>query len=485
MRLSLLRLRWRLMLTYVLLIVGGFGALALVAGQQISQTVSVDFKKHLEINALLMASLLHEPVEVLHEGRVTQEDALIQELANLGAGTDYQLVLLDPKGKTWLDSMGAIPEENRSGLPEVATALKQEVIHVLRENERGIPTFYTAAAVIDHDHTIGIVHLSVPAAQLQAQINSYWFILGAGVVMMSLIALSASIWLSRSLTNPLLRLRHSALKLATGDFEERFTEQRQDEIGELAKSLNYMADEIQAMLNEQRAFASHVSHELRTPLSKIELRAELLDDDELDEAMSKQYINEIRQEVYRLNGLIDDLIWLSRFEANRVTRGKELYDPVRLAKSMLRELEPTANARQIEMNLEPLQQLPPIQANRNHLQIVFRNLLDNALKYTPDGGQVKWLLKQDDDQLHATVSDTGCGIAKEDLPHISKRFFRTDKSLYGEEQGIGLGLSLVRLVVEFYGGQLQISSPGLGRGTTVDVWWPFEEDIGDWADAAY
>ena len=142
---------------------------------------------------------------------------------------------------------------------------------------------------------------------------------------------------------------------------------------------------------------------------------------------------------------------------------------------MMRELEPKATARQIEMKLEPSQALPTIQANRNHLHIVFRNLLDNAIKYTPDGGKVKWLLKQQDNKLHATVSDTGRGIAKEDLPHIGKRFFRTDKARTREVKGIGLGLSLVRLVVEFYGGQLKISSPGLGQGTTVEVWWPFKQ----------
>jgi signal transduction histidine kinase len=462
------------MLTYIVLIVVGFGGLALFAGQQISNGLKQGFESRLEVEALLMASALHESVEGVHEGEAS-EKLIINQLATLAATLNVDAALLDSEGNTWFSSTEAVSQEDLSALPEVAAAVNQKVLLDLRPNEEGTPTLYAAGAVVDHDQPIAIVHLSVPAAQVQDEINSRWLTLAVGVVVMTLIALFTSLWLSRSLTQPLSRLRNSALKLAKGDFSERFREQRRDEIGELAKSLNYMADEVQAMLDEQRAFASNASHELRTPLTTIGLRTELLRSGELDEATVERYINEIDQEVGRLNGLVDDLIWLSRFEANRVTRGEELLDPVRLAKFMLRELEPKASSRQIEMKLEPSQALPPIQANRNHLHLVFRNLLDNAIKYTPDGGQVKWLLKQEDDKLHATVSDTGRGIAEEDLPHIGKRFFRTDKARTRSVGGIGLGLSLVRLVVEFYGGQLKISSPGLGQGTTVDVWWPFQQ----------
>jgi len=141
---------------------------------------------------------------------------------------------------------------------------------------------------------------------------------------------------------------------------------------------------------------------------------------------------------------------------------------------MLREQEKKAATREIEMTLSAPSELPSIQANQNHLQVVFRNLLDNAIKYTPNGGKVQWELHQQEGQLHAIIRDTGRGIAPEELSHIGKRFFRSDKARTRQVQGIGLGLSLVRLIVEFYGGELKIDSAGLGKGTTVEVWWPFE-----------
>ena len=325
MKTNVYGLRWRLMLTYILLIVVGFGGLALFAGQQLSDALKESFASRIKVQALLMGNGLYEWVERVDEGEVSQK-RLINHLATLPVDPGAEVMLLDSQGKTWLNTTEAMPQEDLSALPEVAAALKQEQEQVVDfRNQAGTSMLYAAAPVLDDNEVIAVMHLSVPMDQVQRDINSRWLTLGVGVVVMTLIALVTSLWLSRSLTHPLSRLRNSALKLAKGDFSERFTEQRRDEIGELAKSLNYMANEVQGMLDEQRAFASNASHELRTPLTTIGLRTELLRSGELDEATAERYINEIDQEVGRLNGLVDDLIWLSRFEANRVTLGKEQF----------------------------------------------------------------------------------------------------------------------------------------------------------------
>ena len=469
---KLYSLRWRLMLTYVILIVVGFGSLALFAGQQISVALTTDFERHLETEALLVASALHEPLEKLDEGEFSTAQ-VVRSLKGLSTQTNAYLILLDIKGNVLLDQMGNVPDVELSQTDEVKAAQSRNVVHQLRNN-RGEATLNTAAPIVDDDRILGLVHLSVPAAQVQNDIYQRWLILAAGVGVMTLLALLASLWLSSSLTRPLSELRQTALELANGDLSKRFPKQRYDEIGKLANAFNYMADEVQSMINEQRAFASNASHELRTPLTTIALRLELLRDEVLDEATTDRYLEEMEGEITRLNGLVEDLIWLSRFEANRVERGQAQTDPIRFAKAILREQEKKANAREIEVNLIAPTPLPAIEANRNHLQVVFRNLIDNAIKYTPNGGQVEWELHEQEGQLHAIVRDTGRGIAPEDLPHIGKRFFRSDKARTRKVQGIGLGLSLVRLIVEFYGGTLKIDSAGLGKGATVEVWWPFE-----------
>lgn len=104
--------------------------------------------------------------------------------------------------------------------------------------------------------------------------------------------------------------------------------------------------------------------------------------------------------------------------------------------------------------------------------IVFRNLLNNALKYTPDGGRITWHIQAADKAIHHTISDTGQGIAADDLPLVFDRFYRVDKSRSREVSGVGLGLSLVRMIVEFYGGTVRLDSEGIGQGTTAYVTWP-------------
>ncbi len=473
---QLYSLRWRLMLTYVILIVVGFGSLALFAGQQISSALTADFESHLETEALLVASALHEPLEKLVKNEFSEKQ-VAQQLKNLSIQSRAYLILLDTTGNVWLDSAGNVPDIELSQSDEVIAAQSNGVIHVLRNNEEGNATLYTAAPIVDDDEILALIHLAVPATEIQNEINRRWSILGLGVGLMALLALLTSVWLSSSLTRPLSELRQTALELANGDLSKRFPKQRYDEIGKLANAFNYMADEVQSMINEQRAFASNASHELRTPLTTIALRLELLRSDDLDEATADRYMEEMEEEITRLNGLVEDLIWLSRFEANRVERGKGQTDPIRFARAMLREQEKKAATRQIEMTLTAPNELPAIEANRNHLQVVFRNLLDNAIKYTPNGGKVEWELYQQERQLYAIVRDTGRGIAAEELEHIGKRFFRSDKARTRQVQGIGLGLSLVRLIIEFYGGTLKIDSAGADQGTTVEVWWPFEHEV--------
>jgi len=240
----------------------------------------------------------------------------------------------------------------------------------------------------------------------------------------------------------------------------------------LGQTFNHMAEQVEAMLLEQKAFASNASHELRTPLTTIRLRSEALREGNLDEATTKQYIAEIDDEVARLGRLVNDLIQLSRFDSGRAEVGNELIDPVRLGRSLCQQMEKMAGSKHILLNFEAPAQLPPIQANQSHLRIVLQNLLGNALKYTPEGGQVTWRLSLDDGYLRSEIHDSGVGLSPEDIPHLFERFYRADKAHTRATGGTGLGLPLAKSIVEFYNGRIQIHSEGTGQGTTATVWWP-------------
>lgn len=272
-------------------------------------------------------------------------------------------------------------------------------------------------------------------------------------------------------------LQRAMQRLAEGDLETRLPEERAGDLSRLASTFNEMAVKIQAQVDDERAFASHVAHELQTPLTSIRLRSEALRKGIGDPELARQTIIEIDEEVMRMANLVNDLILLSRFEAGRAEPGHEQVDPERLARALLKELVPWAEGRGVNLDVEILDDLPTIEASLNHLRVVFRNLLENAIKYTPAGGRVTWRLWAEDGTLRTELIDTGQGIATEDMPHLFERFYRADSGRGRLVPGTGLGLSLTHSIINTYSGRIDIHSPGPGQGTTVNVWWPVGESV--------
>lgn len=467
-------LRTRLMLAYTSLIVIGFGGLALFAGNQIATSAAEDYERELLAQAGLLARALVEPLEHLAEGE-TSEAAVARQVAQYARQAGAHIVIVDPRGRAWLASDGVLPAGELHDDPEIAAALNYRAVPDSRPSANGEPWLYAAAPITEDDQLLGVVRLDTALTATRSLVLQRWLVLGGGVLLLALLALLASSWLAASLTRPLAQLRQSALELAAGNLALRLPAERDDEIGALAASFNHMAERVQAMIDEQRAFASNASHELRTPLTTIRLRSEALRAGGVDPATAQEYIGEIDEEVQRLGALVDDLILLSRLDSGRAERAEQQVDPARLARHLLQRLAPRAEAQQVALILTTAPDLPPLNASLSHLHVVFRNLLDNALKHTPPGGRIRWSLAVADGALQTVIEDNGQGIAAEDLPHLFERFYRVDKGRSRENPGVGLGLSLVKAVVESYGGEVKINSAGLGKGTTAEVWWPIGE----------
>lgn len=455
-------LRVRLMLAYAGLFLAGFTILALMAGRQISAGTVQDFASGLAEQAQLVARALKEPVEenAEHGGNPAILAPLLQPYA---AQVGAEVLLLDGNGRVLASSSGS----SDINTTVINTALNGNLSSDTRANMA-----YAAAPIVEDGRVIGVIQLAAPLSAAQSLVWERWAALAGAVLIVTALAGLAVYWLSKTLTRPLAQLQQSALQIAQGNFQQRVPETRQDEIGEVARAFNYMIGQVEGMIEEQRAFASNASHELRTPLTAIRLRSEALRDGELDDATAQQYVVEIDEEVQRMGNLVQDLIMLSRLESGRLEAGREQIDTVRLARQLLAEFNLQAESRQITFLLDATENLPPVTAGQAHLMIVFRNLLSNALKYTPDGGQITWQIRAANHTIQHAISDTGQGIAADDLPHVFDRFYRADKSRSRAVPGVGLGLSLVRMIVEFYGGSICLDSGGIGQGVTVTVNWP-------------
>ncbi|MEM7117516.1 MAG: HAMP domain-containing sensor histidine kinase [Chloroflexota bacterium] len=469
-------LRSRLLLTYIGLIVIGFGGLSLWAGQRLANNIWQTFTEDLQDDVQLIASTLVEPMENFLEEE--QGDRQITTLVERHAAqARARVTLLDFLGNPIVDSSGQLPSGNLSQNPEIAAAQNLDMRLDRRLDEAGNETFFVATPIIyEGSEYLGIVRLAAAAATPETAVRQQWLGLATTFAVFTVLGILVSLSLSSSLIRPLTQLRNSALKMAEGDLGQRVQVAQEDEIGAVGTAFNQMAEQVETMVQEQSAFASNASHELRTPLTTIRLRTEWLQSDLLDAETTEQYIADIDAEAHRMSQLVEELTLLSKLDSKRHPIGESLLDPHRFARALTQELQERAATKSIDLELlPPADHLPSIQANLTHMRVVFRNLLDNGMKYTPAGGRVRWQMSQEGVFLRVVIADNGRGIAAEDLPNVTQRFFRTDKAHTRQIEGVGLGLALVDSIVRLYSGRWQIQSEGLGKGTAVTVWLPFDQ----------
>lgn len=439
----------------------------LIVGRQISSSATEDYAERLRDEMSLIVQGVGPTVDDYLDGRI-DDSALEKAFEQYETQVNGELMVIPMD-----DSGSPGGRDSIHNTLELETATHGQIITVQRKNAQGADTFYTAGPIVYNGRLQALVQLSVPADNLQNLITKRWLELGLIFALMSGAGVIAALWLARSIIRPLYKLRESAARLSTGDFSHRVAYAGKDEIGDVAQAFNEMAQQVESMLEEQRAFASNTSHELRTPLTTIRLRTEALRYDKtLDSADAQRYIAEIDEEVMRLGNLVQDLTLLSRFDAGRAELGQDQVDMVRFAGSIQQQVATPAQDKNLSITLRLPDAPLLVNASLTHLTVVFRNLLDNAIKYTPEGGQITWTLARDDGGIFSTICDTGRGVDAAHLPRLFERFYRVDKARTRDIPGTGLGLALVKSIVEAYGGQISMTSEGVDKGSTVSVFWP-------------
>jgi signal transduction histidine kinase len=467
-------IRTRLLLVNIAIILVGFSTLTYFAGKEIESAIRADYEQQIQDQVRLIARSIGDQVQGADLSNATP--ASIDEMLKSYAGqVDGSLVLFFPEaplGKsTTTMGRGGLPSSQ--DFPELEMAINGGTIVSRRQDAAGQDMLYTAAQLQYHGKSIiGLLQLAVPAKNLQTQILKSWGVLALSFILLTTVSLAAALWLARSITVPLLKLRDSALHLAQGDLSHRAEISNSDEIGEVSQAFNTMAAQVQAMLDEQQAFARNISHELRTPLTTLRLRTEALRYEKLDDVTAKRYLEEVDDEIIRLADVVQEVTLLSRFDSGRGQLGEDEIDIGRLLAVLCTQFQPLIQKQNIELALVGRDQSIIVHAGLSHLTVVLRNLLDNAFKYTPSGGQVTCSISSNEREVEICIQDTGQGITPEDLPHIFERFYRADKTASDDIPGTGLGLALVKSIVDAYGGQIHITSNGAGKGTTVMLLWP-------------
>lgn len=296
-------------------------------------------------------------------------------------------------------------------------------------------------------------------------LNRFFWTIALGAV---LIAGVAGLWLAQRILQPVQALTVAAHKMAEGDLGQRVNVTNQDELGELSRSFNHMASGLQKQETLRRNMVSDIAHELRTPLSNIRGYLEALQDGILE--ADEVTINSLHEESLLLNHLIEDLQELSLAEAGQLRLEPHVCDVGSLAAQAVQSVQLAAAEKEITLVLDLPAALPEAWADAERVLQILRNLLQNAVAYTPQGGTVTTTAvcatsPAAPPTIEVAIRHTGPGIAPEHLSHLFDRFYRADKSRNRATGGTGLGLAITKALLDLQNGRIWVTST-LGEGST-------------------
>lgn len=281
-----------------------------------------------------------------------------------------------------------------------------------------------------------------------------WTMLGA-----LLLAMVVSTYVARKISAPLIEMKYAAEAMARGRFTARTECQSRDELGQLSQAINHLAERLQQQENLRVSMTDNIAHELRTPLTTLKSHMIALKDGIWEPTPER--LESCYEEIDRLAGLVNDLQELNelKYPAFGLALSDVQIDEV--LKESIGLVQAAFYEKKVQLEAD-LVSGARMKADSDRMKQVFVNLLSNALKFTPSSGRVKVDLRVSTHQIEISVADSGIGISQEDLPYIFERFYRADKSRGRETGGSGIGLAIVRTIVEAHGGEVWAESTGGG-----------------------
>ena len=271
------------------------------------------------------------------------------------------------------------------------------------------------------------------------------------------VAVLLAVLFARYITSPLEKLTAASLQMASGSFDVDVAVEREDEIGRLSRAFSTMAQRVGETQTQMRALVANVSHDMKTPLTSILGFSQALRDETESEADTRRMAAIIHEEAERLNGRLNDLLYLAEIESGQVLLQQENVDLGRMIERSVARIAPDAERRGISLTVDAVG-VPSLRTDEQKLERVIENLLDNARKFTPDGGRIDVRAGEANGHAWIEVANTASGLEPDELPRLFERFYRRHNGPSRPGQaGSGLGLPIARDLTELLGGRLDAS----------------------------
>ncbi len=406
----------------------------------------------------------------LYEDMAVNYSAEVRELIEgFDKKEQMEMMSINKNGEVTLSSSGFSPDESYN-MPDYDMAMKSEDgVGIFHGYENGENIIAVTVTIAQPSSSYNALRYVTSMKQIDGQLGTIMLAAVIVSVAVILLVISSGMYFVKSICVPLMQISVTAKKLAKGDFSERIAIRNNDEIGELSRVFNDMADELENSEAIKNDFISSVSHELRTPLTAIKGWSETLQAG-YDEDTYRKGMTVITHETGRLEGMVEELLDFSRIQNGRFSLQMANIDIIAELDDALLIYTDKARKENKTIHYTEPEFLCVVYGDKNRLRQVFINVIDNAIKYSDPGGSVDISVEKGTDTLTITVADTGIGIAASDLPKVKAKFYKADNT----RRGSGIGLAVADEIISMHGGTLDIDSV-LGKGTTVTITLPLKQ----------
>ena len=409
-------------------------------------------------------------LEVLNNFTVSKA---VSEMSSLRA---TRFIVTDQNGISIYDSKDASTLGNYVLFPEVVKALKHNDVFSWNYQD-GVMLSKAATPLFSYGVLIGSVYMTEYDTQQGMLIKTLQQNTLTITILLEIIVILFSLISSRAFTRRIRKIMVSMRIIRDGDYSHKVIIRGRDELSVLAHEFNDLVMRLRTSEQKRNNFVSDASHELKTPLAAIKLLTDSILQNDMDMDTMREFVTDIGNEADRLNRMTQKLLTLSRIESQSDSDCEIAYIAPTIER-VIRMLSGVAENSSITINADLTDDCPILILEDDLYQILF-NLVENGIKYNTPGGRLFITLYRQQDNAVVQIKDTGVGVPEEALPHLFERFFRVDKARSRKSGGMGLGLSIVRNMVERNHGTIHVESI-VGTGTTFTLTFPSfdtEEDI--------
>lgn len=431
-------------------------------------------------------------IESLLTGSADHLDTKAQSeaiLHTLSFTTKSRITLVDVYGSvsydSWIPDSLLVTLENHGSRPEIADArAKGDGLNIRESKSTGENLFYYARRVHFEKEgpspfsSVEYIRVAISSREVSEAVTEIRLkVIVAGVLVL-MVGIAASRMLARQIAKPIVEIGEIIRKIQAGDLDQKLPVHTHDEIGRLAALINDMTEKLKADIEQLRKlervrteFLGNVSHELRTPIFSVKGFLEtLLDGAVNDPTVSTKFVEKAYDHANRLDLLLSDLIEISRIESGDMKMSFRYFDAVALLGQLEHDAADQAGRKKQQLVVDAPGMEVLVLGDKDRLKLALGNIVDNAIKYSPEGATIEMKLTPHEESVTLTVKDNGPGIEAEHLSRIFERFYRVDKNRSRDVGGTGLGLAIVKHIVEAHGSRVTVSSePGLGASFSFDL----------------